>query len=242
MSIHIYKNPDALAGGLARWIASDISLVLKSEKRYSFVLSGGSTPKRLYEVLASQYHNQIDWEKVDFFFGDERYVPFDDDRNNGKMAYKELLIPLKIPAENVYRMNTEVTLAEGVKQYDQKLRNYFEKDKTHSFDFTLLGLGSNAHTLSLFPNSDIVFNSTDWVTIGENKEDGTQRITLMPALVNASRNIIFLFQGQEKADTFKEVLNEPFNPKKYPAQVIISQSGQLMWFTDEAAGSKVFEK
>lgn len=236
MNLHIYPEAESLAQGLAEWFAGNVILTLKKQKRYSVVLSGGHTPKHLYEILAEKYRNIIEWNRVDFFWGDERYVPFDDDRNNGKMAYSALLTPLNISAGNIFRINTSPTPEEAAARYDGVVREYLKKTSSHTFDFTLLGMGDDGHTLSVFPGSELVNNHSDWVINTVNKKENLPRITLMPALVNLSKTIAFMVAGSSKSVSLREVLKGKFNPHVYPSQ-LIKDNSNINWFVDEAAAS-----
>lgn len=238
MSLHIYSNEELLAKGLAEWIGGNINLVLRSQDRYSLVLSGGSTPVVLYQLLASEYKNKVDWGRVDFFWGDERYVPFDDKRNNGKMAFETLLYPLNIPEKNIYRIQTSLPPEDAASDYEKILKGYL-KSSDHTFDFTLLGMGGDGHTLSVFPNSPLLDNEMDWVKNVLNTKENLQRITLLPSLVNQSRNIAFMVKGADKAATLKEVIRGQYNPALYPSQLIKAEKGNLLWFTDEAAAEQL---
>lgn len=235
MSLHIYNTPQSLAKGLAAWIVGDINSVLHLRKRYSFVLSGGSTPELLYKILAANYSNGTDWSRVDFFWGDERFVPKDDIRNNARMAYQLLLNPLKIEEHQVFPIPTETTPEDSVTAYQAKLEKYFATTSSDSFDFVLLGMGKDAHTLSLFPGEDLPDVKGASVAHTFYKADQLNRITLLPSIVNRSKTVAFMVQGADKARTLKDVLDGSRDLKKYPAQNIAPVDGNLLWFIDEAA-------
>jgi 6-phosphogluconolactonase len=233
MQLHVYKDSDEVCIELAEWITGLIDSTLLVKEKFTWALSGGETPKQLYQKLsASPYVEKIKWERVHIFWGDERVVPFDDDRNNAKMAYDALLGKVNIPAAQVHKMWTDITPGESAKQYEKILHNYFD-DKQTTFDLTLLGMGDDGHTLSLFPGSEILNDDTSWVTAVHSKEKG-ERITLMPAVVNRSAAVAFLVTGEKKAAVLNEVLNGP-SLKKYPAELIQPVNGELHWFVDEAA-------
>lgn len=239
MSLHIYQSSASLAEGLASWIVGNINLVLRTQGRYSFALSGGSTPKLLYQLMASEYAQAADWSKVDFFFGDERFVSMDDERNNGKMALDLFLHPLGIKDEQIFAIPTNSSPQNSVSAYQKTLEEYFHSDDTHSFDFVLLGMGADAHTLSLFPGGVLPDDKAALVAHTFNKADQLDRITLLPSIINYAKTIAFMVQGKEKSDTLKRVLHDTHDPDKYPAQLILPASGQLMWFADEAAAGAI---
>ncbi len=238
MGVHIYKSKELLAEGLAGWIVGNMAHVLRVQKRYSFVLSGGHTPKQLYHILSAKYKRAVDWSRVDFFWGDERYVPITDDRNNARMAYECLLTPLGIPSENVFVMPTDPTPQEAALQYEATLKKYFGESPAR-FDLVLLGMGADGHTLSLFPGSDLIdYTGQEWVKDTVNQKEHLPRITLMPSLVNASENVLFCISGTEKAEPAYQVLKGSYNPSVYPSQ-LIRPAGGAMWFMDMDAAGKL---
>jgi 6-phosphogluconolactonase len=262
MQLIITKNIDELNWQVAEWMTGYINEVLKEQDRFTIVLSGGSTPKNLYQLLASkEFNDKIDWGKLHVFWGDERYVPFTDDRNNAKMAFDTLLNHVAVPKSQVHVMRTDIDPEESAKEYESLLKKYFSKaagfelrpasdepppdsrlpthdSRLSTFDLTLLGLGDNAHTLSLFPGEEIIHETSRWVRSVFVKEVNMQRITLTAPVVNLSKRIAFLVSGQDKADAVSHVLLNEYTPDMYPAQVIKPVNGELFWFLDEAAAMR----
>lgn len=237
--IHIAKDPQELSADLAAFISTHITEVLAKKDQYTFVLSGGSTPKLLYTILAeSPYKENIPWEKVHFFWGDERAVPFEDARNNAKMAYDELLDKVGVKAENIHVMRTDVSAEESAAEYEKILRRYFDHSEI-TFDFVLLGMGDDGHTLSLFPGTPVVHEKDVWVTSFFLPAQDMYRITLTAPVVNQSACVVFLAAGAGKADTLKHVLEGEFTPDTYPSQVIKPIKGDLHWFVDAAAAGNL---
>jgi 6-phosphogluconolactonase len=235
MELSIAKNMDELAQRSADWIADRIQSVLKNKDRFTWVLSGGSTPKGIYRLLASGQY-KIDWGKLHFFWGDERYVPFTDERNNAKMAFENLLNHIPVQKEQVHMMRTDIEPAASAIEYEKLLHHYFPHTG-HSFDLVLLGLGSNAHTLSLFPGTDLIQENTKWVSSFYLKEEGIYRITLTAPIVNAADAVLFLVSGGDKSIALHHVLEDEYDPNQYPAQLIRPFNDQLFWITDEAAAA-----
>src|SRR5258705_7704498 len=152
MELHIYKTVDEVIEGLANYFVQTVKIAIKEKNECTVVLSGGNSPKKLYELLSStDYSKQIDWGKIHFFFGDERYVPFTNPDNNGSMVKKTLFEPLRIADTNIFYINTAVPPEESAKRYTQRILSYF-KNKHVRFDLILLGLGDNGHTVFLFPH------------------------------------------------------------------------------------------
>lgn len=233
MHLHIYKNAQETTVALADWITSLIQKTVAVKHRFTIALSGGETPKKLYQTLASDpYREKINWNKLHIFWGDERVVPFKDERNNAKMAYDNLLSKVDIPAAQVHKIWTDLLPEESAKQYEKILHQYFD-DKQTTFDLVLLGMGDDGHTLSLFPGSEIVEDTNSWVNAVHSKEKG-DRITLMPAVVNRSSAVVFLVIGEKKASVLQQIIEQPAE-HNYPAQLIQPLNNELYWFVDDSA-------
>jgi 6-phosphogluconolactonase len=254
MQLIVTKNIDELNWQVAEWMTGYITEVLREHDRFTIALSGGSTPKKLYQLLASnEFKEKIDWGKLHIFWGDERYVPFTDDRNNAKMAFETLLNQVPVAKSQVHVMRTDIDSEESASEYEKLLKQYFQKAvsfeprasskatthssqlTTHSFDLVLLGLGDNAHTLSLFPGEQVIHEKQHWVKSVFVKEVSMQRITLTAPVVNLSKRVAFLVSGKDKADAVSHVLLNEHTPDMYPAQIIKPVNGELFWFLDEPA-------
>jgi 6-phosphogluconolactonase len=271
MQLHIYKDPEALSVAVAKWIADTISDTLKKKDRFIIALSGGSTPQRLNKILAaSPYKEQIDWSKLHIFWGDERAVPFEDSRNNAKMAYDTLLNFVPVPPAQVHVMRTDIAPEQSALEYEKILHQYFGPvagnlsagasgqgdqagngpvagslpgDATGtSFDLVLLGMGDDGHTLSLFPGTEVVHEEKAWAKAYFLKAQDMYRITLTKTIVNRSARVAFLTTGTGKAHALKEVLKGAYNPDLYPSQEIKVPGGELHWFVDEAAAAGISEQ
>jgi 6-phosphogluconolactonase len=237
MELHIEKDTKALSAGLAEWLNNFIQQVLAKQDRFTFVLSGGSTPKALYALLAeSPYKESIPWEKLHFFWGDERAVPFEDSRNNAKMCYDELLDKVPVKAENIHIMRTDITPEESAAEYEKIVKTYFEGSET-TFDFVLLGMGDDGHTLSLFPGTEVIHVQNALATSFFLQAQDMYRITLTAPVVNNAACVAFLAAGAGKAEVLKQVLKGEKNVDLYPSQIIQPVKGQLHWFVDKAAAA-----
>lgn len=241
MELHRYKDGEALSQAAAVWIAQRIAATLKKADRFTIALSGGSTPKRLHQILAdSPYKEQIDWSRLHVFWGDERAVPFEDERNNAKMAYETLLNFVPVPAAQIHVMRTDISPEASASEYEKLLHQYFDKTP-FSFDLVLLGMGDDGHTLSLFPGMPIVHEEKAWAKSFWLPAQNMSRITITKTITNKSAAVAFLTAGAAKAHALREVLEGAYDPDKYPSQEI-KPSGELHWFVDEAAAAGLSKK
>jgi 6-phosphogluconolactonase len=199
-------------------------------------LSGGSSPKKLYELLASAaYRKQVSWREVYFFFGDERHVPHTDAESNYLMAKTALLAPLGILPEQVFAVDTSLPPTEAAQAYTRSLLGFFGSGEPQ-FDLVLLGLGNDAHTASLFPHTPVLRSTTAGAEAVYLEDKKVHRITLTAPLLNQARAVAFLAYGADKALAVEQVLQGPQSPEEFPAQLIAPFS-ELHWFLDEAAAS-----
>jgi 6-phosphogluconolactonase len=237
MNLQISKDLEELSKSFADWLVTCIKDVLSRQDRFVIALSGGNTPRKLFQLLATDhYKKQIAWEQLHFFWGDERFVAFTDDRNNAKMAFEELLDHVPVAKENVHVIRTDIDPGESAIAYEKLLHTYFD-NQPHSFDLVLLGLGDNAHTLSLFPGYDVVREHQKWVSAFYLKEQKNYRITLTAPIVNQAVRVAFLVSGGDKAAAVYHIIAGEHDPDLYPGQIIQPFNGEIFWFCDEAAAA-----
>ncbi len=238
MNIKVFPSEVDVCEALAGWTCDLISKTLRDQEYFTLALSGGNTPKILFQKLSSKkYNDKVDWKRVHIFWGDERMVPADDERNNAGMAFKNLLQHTDVPHENVHRIRVDIEPLFAVEDYEHRLHNYFD-NRVSSFDLIFLGLGEDGHTLSLFPGSDAIGENKNWVSLAFNEKQEA-RVTLLPALVNKSSFIVFLVTGKKKADIVHRVLEGVYQPEVLPAQIIKPLNGELNWFLDKDAAQKL---
>ena len=235
--IKIFENSEETARAAAKTILALYQETTAARERFSLVLSGGSTPRRLYQILAeAEFSRQIDWRQVFFFWGDERCVPPDHEQSNYRMVREALLDHIDVPEENVKRMCTELTPSKTAAVYEGVLKDYF-RDQKPAFDLVLLGMGPDGHTASLFPGTPAVHENQHWTAAQFIDKLKSWRLTLTPVLLNQAVNTIFLVNGSEKAKTLQEVLKGAYEPERLPSQVIRPQDGRLFWYVDKAAAA-----
>jgi len=242
MELHIYKNPDELSYAIAEWITSYIETTLEAKGRFTWALTGGNSPKHLYHLLAHPpYRDRINWQQLHIFWGDERVVPYNDDRNNARMTFEAMLNHVPVIANQVHMMITDVDPGIAASEYENLLKEYFSTTDG-SFDLVLNGMGDDGHTLSLFPHTPVINEQVSWVKSLYLDSQKMYRITLTPPVVNKASVVLFLTFGAGKANALKAVLEGPYNPEEYPSQVIQPVKKQLHWFVDEAAAGLLEER
>ena len=206
--------------------------------RFTFALSGGSTPRALFELLASEaYRSRVDWARTDVCFGDERCVPPDDPQSNYRMAREALLE--HVPAR-VHRMRGEDEPAAAASAYERELRELL--GATPRVDLVLLGMGDNGHTASLFPGLHAVEERERWVVAEYVAEVSMWRLTVTPVVLNASAEVLFLVAGADKAAMLHRVLEGPRDARALPAQVVAPRDGRLTWLVDAAAAAALEQR
>lgn len=234
--LRVLPDAPAIARKAADRIVAAADEAIELFGRFSLVLAGGSTPKLLYRVLSSdEYTDQINWSKVDIFFGDERCVPPDHPDSNYKMAAETLLKRVPLPGDNIYRMRGEIDPNEAAIEYGKMLKERFDDLGP---DFTLLGMGDDGHTASLFPHTEAL-NETRHRCVAHFVKNSTTgeswRITLTAPFLNRSREIFVMVAGAGKARAVTQVFEGPREPQKFPIQLIQPESGKITWLLDIAA-------
>lgn len=228
----VYKDPDTLAGEVASWLVSRAT----GSDLFSVCLSGGSTPKRLYEMLASPaFLDRFPWSKTHWFWGDERFVPAGAKDSNYRMTREAMLSKAPVPEENIHRIVTEVASAEDAAAgYERALRHFYRADALAEerplFDVTLLGLGPDGHTASLLPGAPVLEERQRWVAaVAHGRPEA--RITLTYPALESSRAIAFLVTGADKAEMLARVRS---GGSDVPAARLCSRA-ESFWFADRAA-------
>jgi len=234
--IRIFSDRPALFRGAAQEFIQQANASIESKGRFTVALAGGSTPKGLYSLLAT--NSAVPWDKVYVFFGDERHVAPDDPESNYRMARETLLSKVPIPAENIFRVPAENPDAnQAAQSYEQTLRKFFQpaEGEFPRFDLILLGMGPDGHTASLFPGGKAWQEKSRWVVSDWVEKFKTYRITLTLSVLNNAAVVAFLVSGADKAATLKEVLEGNQPGERFPSKLIQPVNGKLMWLLDEEA-------
>jgi len=235
----VYPDADHLARAAAEYFVALAAEAIAARGQFTVALSGGSTPRATYTLLASdEFAGRADWSHVHVFWGDERCVPPDHPNSNYRLAREALLDKVPIPAENIHRIRGEINPEETADDYEHTLRAFFARHPEGPkprFDLILLGMGQDGHTASLFPCTTALREQTRWVVAHYVDKLRAWRVTLTPVVINAAAQVTFIVAGVGKAERLREVLTGPYRPDTLPAQIVRPTNGRLLWLTDEEA-------
>ncbi len=238
--LEIFPGAPEVAGAVADLFVDVACTALAKRGKVHVALAGGNTPRAAYELLAQlPRSSEISWSDVFIYFGDERCVPPDDAQSNYRMARLAFLEAVPIPAANVHRMRGELDPAEAARDYAAVLRT--DLGENPSFDLTLLGLGPDGHTASLFPGSPPDADDDALVRAVYSESSAMWRVTITPKVINASHTVAFAVEGVEKAAILAAVLEGPRDPVALPSQIVAPSPGRLLWLVDKAAAGTLRE-
>lgn len=234
-----FNNLEQLNHEAAQLFVQAAQAAIAERGRFTVALTGGTSPAGLYRLLASPpYRDQIQWEQVYIFWGDERWVPLDDERSNARMTFETLLSHVPIPQSQIFPMWADgVSPDEFAAEYEQSLRLHLPDNGR--FDLVLLGMGADGHTASWFPHTEVLHKHDKWVAAYYLDAQDMYRITLTVPLVNLADQIAVIAYGANKADALYEVLKGEPNFEQYPAQLLRIADDRITWFVDEAAAARV---
>ena len=229
--LNIKNNSEEVAREFASFLAEQIN----ASDKINIALSGGSTPALLFDILAADY-KELDWNKVHFYWGDERCVPPDDDESNFKMTKKHLLNHISMPVDNIHRVRGENDPGEEALRYAKHIHKKLpSKGSIPKFDVIILGMGTDGHTASIFPHEMNLLHEEEFCAVATHPESGQKRVTLTGNVINAAANICFLVTGASKNEKVREIFGQSGDYNSYPSSHIKAVSGKLYWFMDSAA-------
>ena len=232
--LRIFEDPTQTATAFGQYLMSK----LDGSSDFHCALSGGSTPKLLFEYLADDYQAKKVWSKLHVYWGDERCVPPEDDDSNYKMTNDLLLSKVNVPAQNVHRVRGEEDPNVEADRYSKELEdNIPTVNGLPLFDLIILGMGDDGHTASIFPHEIELLKSERLCAVANHPVSGQQRITLTGQVINTAKEVVFLVTGEGKKERIVEIFNKEGKWKEYPAFYIEPISGNLLWFVDKAAVS-----
>lgn len=224
-----------LTSTFADWLGE----LVASKDSFSIALSGGRTPIFIFDYLVANYRDKIEWQKIKFYWGDERCVSPEDEESNYRAAMEHLLQPLGIPAANIFRIRGEDDPEDEALRYAQVLRDTLPiVNGVPKLDLVLLGMGADGHTASIFPNRLDLLASARVCEAVTHPESGQARVTLTMQVINRAERVVFLVTGADKTEKVKLITGGKQNAKLFPATYVNPSSGQLYWLFDQAANPK----
>jgi 6-phosphogluconolactonase len=237
--IRIFKSIEELSGFFAQKIVVGIQQTAAGNY-YSIALSGGSTPRKVFEYIALHFKTMIDWQKILVFWSDERCVGPESDESNYRMAKESLLDLVAIPADNIFRIHGETDPFAEADRYSEIIRHHIPSEHTiPQIDLMMLGLGDDGHTASIFPENLYLFHSNKLCEVAVNPYSKQKRITLTGQVVNQARTIVFLVTGESKAEMVARIIEKKEGWEKLPASLVKPKDGELLWLLDEQAANKL---
>jgi len=230
----IYETAAETAAQSAAKILELLNEALGESPRATLAISGGSSPRPMFEEMAKA---GFDWERVHLFWVDERGVPPTDPQSNYKFAKETLLDPANFPQANVHRIEAEREPELAARLYATEIRQFFHlaEHEMPRFDVIHQGIGPDAHTASLFPGQPLIDDQENLTAAVYVEKFKQWRITLLPGVLRAAKHTVMLVAGADKAEAMRSVLHEPYNPSKYPAQIVNTDGRNVLWFLDRAA-------
>ncbi|WP_435622720.1 6-phosphogluconolactonase [Flagellimonas sp.] len=236
MELKIYKNKNEVAEAFSAYFENFV----EGKDLVHVALSGGSTPKIVFDVLVLEYGSKINWSNVHFYWGDERCVPPDDDQSNYKMTVDHLFSKIEVPKENIHRILGENDPGSEAMRYANLLEiNLDRVDGVPQFDLVILGMGDDGHTASIFPHEIALWESEDHCVVATHPESGQKRVSINGKVINMAKEVAFLVTGQGKKEKVEIITQQKEGFDKYPASLVNPASGKLLWFLDEDAASMI---
>jgi 6-phosphogluconolactonase len=241
MHIAIYDDKHTISQHAAEYIMRIARESLDLHGRFTFALTGGTTPGEVYSLLGSEpIRSQIDWQLVHIFWGDERCVPHNNPESNFYLAQEVLLNNVAIPKSQIHPVPADQIDRDAASQtYAVEMQHVFGTNGIPSFDLIHLGMGPEGHTASLFPHQSSLHEKHRLVIPVSVPKPPPDRLTFTPPLLNAAKNVLFLVAGSEKADALHAVLEGEYQPDEYPAQIVRPANGEVVWMLDKAAAQKL---
>ncbi len=236
MDLRIFNTKQAVADHFSEYFME----LAKGREEFHVALSGGSTPKLIFDVLRLEYKDQINWRKVHFYWGDERCVPPSDDQSNYKMTREHLLSGIEIPSENIHRILGENDPLDEAIRYGELLGTALPlSGEVPQFDLVILGMGDDGHTASIFPHEIHLWDSDRNCELAEHPDTKQKRVTITGKVINNASHVSFLVTGDTKARKVKEIIHQLAGSEIYPASRVAPISGKLSWFLDAEAAKGV---
>lgn len=235
--LKIYDDIELLTEGFLRHLSGIIKE--SNSGKFNISLPGGSTPKKIFDILSERYASMFNWKNINIWWGDERCVPPDDPESNYGMTERRLISKIDLPDENVFRIFGENDPAEECRRYTELMQsNIPSPEGIPVFDAVILGLGADGHIASIFPDQIAMFDSTEICETAVHPETGQQRITITGKVINHAKNVFILLSGSTKSNIVRVVINDE-EDEKVPVEYISPVSGEYIWFMDSDSASEL---
>ncbi|SKB78783.1 6-phosphogluconolactonase [Maribacter arcticus] len=236
MEVKVYQNKVKVAKEFSKFLIEKSS----NKKVFHIALSGGSTPKIVFDVLAEEFSNDVDWSAIHLYWGDERCVAPDDEESNYRMTVEHLISKVDIPEENIHRIKGENDPKLEAKRYDHLLEKELPKELgLPQFDLVLLGMGDDGHTASIFPHEINLWISPDNCEVAIHPESGQRRVSITGRIINNAKTVVFLVTGDSKSEKVRIIIEREEGYLKYPASHVSPKTKDLIWFLDAAAAQQL---
>ena len=236
MNLKIYKDKQKVAEQFSSYFVDQV----KDKGTFHVALSGGSTPKIVFDVLAENFSDKVDWNRVHFYWGDERCVPPSDDESNYKMTVEHLFSKIELPKENIHRILGEKDPKGEALRYANLLEiNLDRVEGVPQFDLVILGMGDDGHTASIFPHEIELWDAEDHCVVATHPDSGQKRVSINGKVINTAKEVAFLVTGASKSEKVKAVVEKTEGSEAYPASLVNPASGNLVWFLDEEAAAEL---
>lgn len=232
MEIKVYQNKTKVAEEFSKYLIEKSD----AQKTFHIALSGGSTPKIVFDVLAEEFANHVDWKNIHLYWGDERCVAPDDAESNYKMTVDHLISKVDIPEQNIHRIKGENNPKDEAQRYGDLLDKELPKELgLPQFDLVILGMGDDGHTASIFPHEINLWVSPDNCEVAIHPESGQRRVSLTGRIINNAKTVAFLVTGESKAEKVKIIIDREEGYLEFPASHVAPKTKDLVWFLDAAA-------
>ncbi|WP_306013161.1 MULTISPECIES: 6-phosphogluconolactonase [unclassified Allomuricauda] len=236
MNLKIYKDKQEVAEQFSSYFVDQV----KDKGTFHVALSGGSTPKIVFDVLAENFSDKVDWNKVHFYWGDERCVPPSYEQSNYKMTVEHLFSKIELPKENIHRILGEKDPKGEALRYANLLEiNLDRVEGVPQFDLVILGMGDDGHTASIFPHEIELWDAEDHCVVATHPDSGQKRVSINGKVINTAKEVAFLVTGASKSEKVKAVVEKTEGSEAYPASLVHPASGNLVWFLDEEAAAEL---
>jgi 6-phosphogluconolactonase len=236
MTLKISKDKKGVAKAFSEYLAA----LIDSNQEVHIALSGGSTPKIVFDELAHSHGHTVDWEKVQFYWGDERCVPPSDRESNFNMTQTHLFSKINIPEANIHRIHGEDEPSDEALRYARLLENTLPiVNGLPQFDLVMLGLGDDGHTASIFPNEIDLWDSKNCCEVATHPDTGQRRITITGGIINNAKTVAFLVTGANKSGRVRQILQRESGYRQLPASLVAPNSESLLWYMDSDAAKDI---